>query len=248
MNIGKIYIIENTVNDKVYIGQTITSLDTRWKNHLSNARNEKHPDNTHMIIYNAMRKHGIENFSIRILEENIPQEKLNERETYWITKYNSIRPNGYNILLGEENPEPFRCKKIYQLDKSTLEIINSFDSISEAAAFLNIPHDYISRVLRGVTLTTKGYRWCYQDKYEEYKQNPPTSTNGKNYYAKKDCVQDKTTKTILQIDPKTGEIVREWYNGIKEAADSVQKSRSAIGDVIRGRRKTCGGYIWKYKP
>lgn len=38
---GRIYIIKNTVNDKVYVGQTKVSLKLRFQNHLSAARNGK---------------------------------------------------------------------------------------------------------------------------------------------------------------------------------------------------------------
>lgn len=245
MEPGKVYIIRNSINDKVYIGQTITPLQIRWKNHLSNAKNIDNPDNQNMIIYNAMRKHGIDNFYIELLEENIPREKLNEREAFWISKYNSVRPNGYNILDGENCPEPFRGKHIYQLNKNTLEIINSFNSESEAAEKLNIKADYISRVLRGVCITTAGYRWCKQEDYEKYKNNPPTSANGKNYYNKKTPIQ--LTKVILQIDPETNKVIKEWYNGANEAAKEVKKHSSGIYAVLNGKRKTCGGYIWRYK-
>ena len=37
---GFIYIIRNTANSKVYIGQTRTSVEQRWKEHLRHARYE----------------------------------------------------------------------------------------------------------------------------------------------------------------------------------------------------------------
>ena len=36
-----------------------------------------------------MRKYGIDNFSIQKIEE-VPDEKLNEREQYWIEHYDSF--------------------------------------------------------------------------------------------------------------------------------------------------------------
>ena len=50
---GRIYIIKNTVNDKVYVGQTKVSLKLRFQNHLSAARNGKD-----YIIGKAIRKYG----------------------------------------------------------------------------------------------------------------------------------------------------------------------------------------------
>ena len=47
-----------------------------------------------------MRKYGIDNFHIEILEE-IPNALLNERETYWIKKLQSYNRNiGYNCNIG----------------------------------------------------------------------------------------------------------------------------------------------------
>lgn len=75
---GRIYIIKNTVSDKVYVGQTKVSLKLRFQNHLSAARNGKD-----YIIGKAIRKYGEDKFYIELLEE-CTVEELNEREKYWI--------------------------------------------------------------------------------------------------------------------------------------------------------------------
>ena len=88
-----IYKITNSINNKVYIGKTEYSVEKRWKEHCNDAfkdRNEKRP------LYAAIRKYGIKNFNIELIEEtNIPEEK----EIYWIKYYNSFE-NGYNATLG----------------------------------------------------------------------------------------------------------------------------------------------------
>ena len=88
-----IYKITNSINNKVYIGKTEYSIEKRWKEHCNDAfkdRNEKRP------LYVAIRKYGIKNFNIELIEEtNIPEEK----EIYWIKYYNSFE-NGYNATLG----------------------------------------------------------------------------------------------------------------------------------------------------
>lgn len=89
---GIIYIIKNTINEKVYIGQTSRTLEIRWKEYL---RHYKRGD---QAIYAAMRKYGIENFFVEKIEE-CEEDRLDEREIYWIQKYNSFN-NGYNSTLG----------------------------------------------------------------------------------------------------------------------------------------------------
>ena len=92
---GRIYIIRNTINNKVYVGQTTVSLKLRFQNHLSASRNGKG-----YIIGKAIRKYGEHNFYIELLEECL-QEELNDREMYWISYFKSCNYNfGYNISTG----------------------------------------------------------------------------------------------------------------------------------------------------
>lgn len=87
---GYIYKITNKVNGKSYIGQTRYTIEFRWRQHLHKK------DNTY--FHNAIRKYGADNFIVEKLEEcNI--EDLNEREIYYIAKYNTFK-DGYNLTIG----------------------------------------------------------------------------------------------------------------------------------------------------
>lgn len=83
---GIIYILENKINGKYYIGQTIRSFKERFRQHQI----------SHSIIGNALRKYGTDSFN-KIIIEDISEEKLDELEQVYIQKYNSIYPNGYNF-------------------------------------------------------------------------------------------------------------------------------------------------------
>lgn len=87
-----IYKITNLVNNKVYIGQSI-NIEKRWANEKSNSKRKNGKK-----LSEAFTQYGIENFSFEILEE-CPQEKLNEKEKYYISFYNSVE-DGYNTTLG----------------------------------------------------------------------------------------------------------------------------------------------------
>lgn len=92
---GRIYIIRNTVNDKVYIGQTHVSIKLRFQNHLSAARR-----GLDYVIGKAIRKYGEDKFYVELLEECLVEE-LNEREIYWISFFNSTNNSfGYNMSIG----------------------------------------------------------------------------------------------------------------------------------------------------
>lgn len=97
-----IYKATNQINNKVYIGQTSTSLEQRKKQHIYNA--------THKIkksyFYSALQSYGVDNFNWEILEDNLNIENLNERECYWINYYQSNNPDfGYNMTSGGDNAD-----------------------------------------------------------------------------------------------------------------------------------------------
>ncbi len=95
---------------KSYIGQTIRSLKERAK------KNGKGYINS-SLFYNAIQKYGFENMTWEILGE-YPVNELNEKEITFIKQYNSLSPNGYNLLKGGNNKEIGlkRKTKIVQYD------------------------------------------------------------------------------------------------------------------------------------
>ena len=96
---GFVYIIRNTINNKVYIGQTKVSVTTRWQEHL---RHAKYGD---QIINRAMRKYGIDKFYVETLEIcNI--DVIDYREIYYIDLYDSTnKSKGYNVSIGGKTPK-----------------------------------------------------------------------------------------------------------------------------------------------
>ncbi len=93
---GIIYKITNELNGKVYIGQTIQTLEARKKQH---ERDCPHRD---YLIYRAFRKHGIEHFLYEKIDEAQNLEELNEKEIYWIDHYEAFGDGGYNMTSGGE--------------------------------------------------------------------------------------------------------------------------------------------------
>lgn len=95
---GYIYKIVNTINGKIYVGQTTKSIEERWQQHKIKAK--QHPNR---YLYDAMNHYGVENFKIESIEE-CENSLLNEREQYWIRYLHSYylddNSNGYNMTLG----------------------------------------------------------------------------------------------------------------------------------------------------
>ena len=109
---GYIYLVKNKINGKIYIGQTLQNdINTRWKYH-------KTIDKRYigLILYNAYKKYGHENFEYKIVCICF-DEDTNKYEKEYIKKYNSLYPKGYNLLEGGENKKHNEFTKKILSDK-----------------------------------------------------------------------------------------------------------------------------------
>lgn len=124
-----IYKITNTLNGNLYIGLS-KNLTQRMSEHKSRYL-DKNRQSYESPLYRAFRKHGIENFLFEVIER-CEEEKLVEREIFWISFYNSyLDKKHYNLTPGGEgnvgydakgskNPRAVlteedvrRCRKLY---------------------------------------------------------------------------------------------------------------------------------------
>lgn len=150
---GYIYKIYSDINNKIYIGQTIVDISTRWSQHLYRAKYENNPP----YMYKAMQKYGIDKFHICLLKtysektEELLKEKLNKCEIDYISKYNTLAPNGYNLTIGGDNFGA-NYKIAVDMYNKKGKLLNSFDSILEGARYLctllNIQCLYTSGIMK----------------------------------------------------------------------------------------------------
>ena len=137
---GNIYKITNQINNKVYIGKTLKSIEERFSEHIKDSTRsleEKRP------LYNAFKKYGINNFTISLIEK-VEIEELSSREQYWIQKYDSYL-NGYNATFGGDGKQLYDYQKIvqqYLSNKTVEELTKEFncckDTIYQALHLANI--------------------------------------------------------------------------------------------------------------
>lgn len=104
---GVIYQIICKTTTLKYIGQATNlkykngkpynyGANGRWSDHVSSSKTRNTP------LCNAIKQYGKENFIIEVLEE-ASLETLDEREAYWMSEYNTIYPNGYNVASHSRN-------------------------------------------------------------------------------------------------------------------------------------------------
>lgn len=134
-----IYGIKNRINDKWYVGQSIYFPKERWRMEI--AGYESH----NMVISKAIRKYGVENFDFTILEE-IEEEKLDEREIYWVENKNSYL-GGYNSTRGGKSHIGYR------IPHSLEEIVEYYKnnprlSCRDVASHFGIFHETVSSILK----------------------------------------------------------------------------------------------------
>lgn len=132
------------------------------------------------------------------------------------------------MTLGGEACNGTNNKAVYQYDLSG-KFIGEYKSAHEAARILNIQFTNICKVCRGERKTAGGFGWSYEKKTVE----EPIQTTIKH------------NTTVLQYD-KSGNFIAE-YKSAREAWKQTGISDTTIGLVCKGKGKTAGGYIWKYK-
>lgn len=90
-----IYKITRIKTGEIYIGKS-TNIKDRWTQHCKTVYGAG--TIAHSILHTTMQRDGLEQFTFEMIEE-VPKEKLTEREKYWITFYGS-KEYGLNEKVG----------------------------------------------------------------------------------------------------------------------------------------------------
>ena len=224
-----IYMYVNKINGKKYIGQA-KNFKKRHRQHIHHSKNNKYND-YYFPIHNAIRKYGIDNFDIVILKENIKTQcLLNLFEYYYIKKYNTLikNNNGYNVASGGHNGNVFEGKSKEEMD----EIRKKMSMAQGWQKGENNP-------MYGVHRYGKNAPNYGKPCSEEKKQKISESLKGK--YKEEN---NPKSISVIQYD-KNGILIKVWCN-MNKASRCLNINIGSISSCCKGKRKSAGGYIWKY--
>lgn len=101
--IGYIYLLRNLINGKGYVGQHRgVSVENRWRAHIKAAGKR----GCGLYVHRAIRRYGVESFSAEVIW-SCDVDALNEKEAYYIKKYNTFADDksGYNLTRGGASPK-----------------------------------------------------------------------------------------------------------------------------------------------
>lgn len=143
---GYIYLITNLINSKKYVGKTTSTIDERWQEHCRDSRKERCEKRP---LYDAFNKYGIENFKIEELECVNADNKLEEREIYWINELETYGHNGYNATKGGDG-------KILYDHNEIIELYNLGYSTTKIAKKIGCDPSTVRKVLKANGIRSRG--------------------------------------------------------------------------------------------
>lgn len=94
MTYGIIYVVENTINGKKYVGQTVQPLKVRWQRH---CRKEQ---SGCVALASAIAKYGADAFKVSEVAQASTKEELNSLEAQLVVALGTVAPGGYNLRSG----------------------------------------------------------------------------------------------------------------------------------------------------
>lgn len=170
-----IYKITNKVNNKCYIGQSV-NIERRWHEHKTRANKEWTGNHEHYsILSRAIRKYGIQNFEIELIEE-CPAQELDKKEIYYISYFNSQVPFGYNLSAGGSQKQRTKLTD-EQYESLIYELANTKTPYRELALKYNITLQYISYINVGKYLYNERLEYPIRKTQKHYKSLPNYNKN-----------------------------------------------------------------------
>ena len=235
---GYIYCVENLLNEMKYIGQTSQTISIRWNQHKKDMWIEHNNK-----FYNAMKKYGVENFSIRELEKIECSEKdelldkLDLLEQQYIEQFNTY-PNGYNSTPGGRSGFAICVRPVSQYSLDGI-FISNYSSIDELKQVLN--KTCVSSVYSccmGEIKYAYGYIWRYAED-DLHKYELPNDRE-----IKEAIIRCKSLNKINKYD-YMGNLIAT-YDNVRDASIKENVPYNMIFDCCVGHTVYVGTSVFRF--
>ena len=254
-----IYMIQNKVNNKIYIGQAV-DIKKRWGEHRKELRGGYH-SNRH--LQNSWKRDGEKNFEFSILLE-CEESQLNTFEEYYIFELMTYDDRvGYNKTYGGDSGRPTEESKrknseAHKGKHHTKETRRKMSAAQKGKQLSEEHRRKLSEATKGKQLSEEHRRKLSEshkgkmvgENHPMYGKHPTEETRRKNSEAHKgkqlsEETRRKLSKPVVQIDPATNKVVNTYF-GAMEAISQVGFNSSNISACCKGKRNKHGGYKWMY--
>ena len=231
-----IYLITNKVNGKQYVGQTIHTLQERWYNHCSK-------NSGCVALKNAIDKYGKDNFILSVIDTAETQKELDEKECFWINELNTLALNGYNLKTGGEHivfTDEIRQKISKSLtgkklsDERKLEISEEMKKQWKSGSRTGHPISEKSRYVLSE----------YVQKHGSWNKGLPKELQPR--YGKPRSIEERQKISTTLSKPVLCVELNKVFNSSQEASKELHIAFPNISHCLHGRRKTAGGYHWRW--
>ena len=242
---GFVYITENLINGKRYIGQRKYRNDASDDEYLGSGK----------LISLAIEKYGPENFQRTILKECETREELNESERQFIKDFNAVDdPMFYNLATGGEgqiDPSPVIREKLRQSHLGRKHSDEYKQFMKDRMAGENHPmygkHPseetrkrqsaaQIKRNMKGENNPWYGHIYT-----EEEKKRISLALTGRKLSPER--IKKAAEAHQIKVLCITNGVV---YSSISQAAKELNIDGSSISKVCRGKKDSTKGYVFKY--
>lgn len=219
-----VYMHENRVNGKKYIGITSQKPTRRWQN-------GRHYENC-AVFFRAIQKYGWDGFRHEILYTDLTQAEAERLEVDLIEKYGTRDPEkGYNLAVGGSARAGWH---------HTEDAKKKIGARTRGRPMTEEHRSKIADAQRGEKNHAYG-----KPLSEEHRRKVSASLHG---HAVSDETRDriKEIKTEMSGRPVTCLTTGQCFRSLAEAVEKTGVNRSGIIACCKGRRKTAGGYCWRY--
>ncbi len=235
---GVIYKITNTINGKIYIGQTIQSLKARKRDHRNKVTRL-----SNLYLYRAFNKYGFESFEWEVLDQAESKHELDEKERFYIKQFRAThRKYGYNMTFGGEG------------GIQTEEVRQRIGASNKGRIKSESERKKLSKSLKGKYMGEKASWWGRKHTDVEKRKMSEAQLGSKNHmYGKKASKETRLKKSIAiqgekhwnhkrVINLDTGEV----FISAIAVRENTGIDNSLIGKCCKGLRKSAGGFHWAY--